>query len=66
MILLVATEKQKKELDGFKNGNSILSFVLDEQREWVVSSTVLSDKDFIPILDKLGELKHKELPTYNI
>jgi hypothetical protein len=65
MMVLVATEQQKHELNGFENGNSKLEFVLDSNNEWICSESVLSDKDFEPIIDRLLKLNKKQF-TDNI
>jgi hypothetical protein len=53
MKVIVATLKQKKELEGtYKNG-SILEFILDANGKYVCNIAVIEDLDFIDIKDKL-------------
>jgi hypothetical protein len=53
MKVIVATLKQKKELEGtYKNG-SILEFILDSNGKYVCNIAVIEDLDFIDIKDKL-------------
>jgi hypothetical protein len=53
MKVIVATLKQKKELEGtYKNG-SILEFILDSNNKYVCNIAVIDDEDFIEIKDKL-------------
>ena len=53
MKVIVATLKQKKELEGtYKNG-SILEFILDANGKYVCNISVIEDLDFIDIKDKL-------------
>jgi hypothetical protein len=53
MKVIVATLKQKKELEGtYKNG-SILEFIIDANAKYVCNISVIEDEDFIEIKEKL-------------
>jgi hypothetical protein len=60
MIVLKATETQRKALEGFYLEQCELKFVKDFNNNWVVGLEVLKDPNFAPIHDKLNELKKIE------
>ena len=60
MIVLKATPKQYKALDGYKNGNNILIFAKDGNDNWIVGLEVLKDSAFDAIHDQLNELERIE------
>lgn len=53
MKVLVATLKQKKELEGTYLNGSVLEFILDSNGKYVCNIAVIDDADFIEIKDKL-------------
>ena len=53
MKVLVATLKQKKELEGTYLNGSVLEFILDSNGKYVCNIAVIEDADFIEIKDKL-------------
>ena len=53
MKVLVATLKQKKELEGTYLNGSVLEFILDSNSKYVCNVSVIEDEDFIEIKDKL-------------
>lgn len=53
MKVLVATLKQKKELEGTYLNGSVLEFILDSNGKYVCNISVIEDPDFIEIKDKL-------------
>lgn len=53
MTVLVATLKQKKELEGTYLNGSVLEFILDSNGKYVCNIAVIEDADFIDIKDKL-------------
>jgi hypothetical protein len=53
MKVIVATLKQKKELEGTYLNGSILEFILDANGKYVCNIAVIEDLDFIDIKDKL-------------
>lgn len=53
MKVLVATLKQKKELEGTYLNGSVLEFILDSNNKYVCNIAVIEDADFIEIKDKL-------------
>lgn len=53
MKVIVATLKQKKELEGTYLNGSILEFILDSNGKYVCNIAVIEDADFIEIKDKL-------------
>jgi len=57
MKVLKATQEQHSELDGYRNGNSVLQFVKDGNDNWIVGKSVLTDSNFSAIHDKLSELQ---------
>lgn len=56
MKVLVATLKQKKELEGTYLNGSVLEFILDSNGKYVCNIAVIEDVDFIDIKDKLISL----------
>lgn len=57
MKVLKATELQYNELNGYRNGNSLLQFAKDANGNWVVGKSVLTDDAFLDIRSKLQELE---------
>ena len=53
MKVIVATLKQKKELEGTYLNGSVLEFILDSNGKYVCNIAVIEDVDFIEIKDKL-------------
>jgi hypothetical protein len=53
MKVIVATLKQKKELEGTYLNGSVLEFILDANGKYVCNIAVIEDEDFIDIKDKL-------------
>ena len=60
MKVLKATEQEYNELNGYRNGNSVLEFVKDADGNWIVGKSVLSDIAFLPIRPQLEELEEIE------
>jgi len=56
MIVLKATQKQYKELEGYTNGINILSFAKDAENNWIVGKQVLEDPAFESIHESLQNL----------
>jgi hypothetical protein len=56
MIVLKATQKQYKELEGYTNGINILSFAKDAENNWIVGKQVLEDPAFESIRESLQNL----------
>tara|TARA_R100000084_G_C4531920_1_gene91565 strand:- start:58 stop:267 length:210 start_codon:yes stop_codon:yes gene_type:complete len=56
MIVLKATQKQYKELEGYTNGINILSFAKDAEGNWIVGKQVLEDPAFESIHESLQNL----------
>jgi hypothetical protein len=55
-IVLLATQEMFERLNGYKNGNSLLEFVQDENDNWVVGEEVLNDVAFADIHQELSTL----------
>lgn len=53
MKVIVATLKQKKELEGTYLNGSVLEFILDSNGKYVCNIAVIDDEDFIEIKDKI-------------
>jgi hypothetical protein len=53
MKVIVATLKQKKELEGTYLNGSILEFIIDANAKYVCNISVIEDEDFIEIKEKL-------------
>lgn len=62
MKVLKATEQKYNELNGYRNGNSVLQFVKDAGNNWIVGKQVLTDEAFLAIRPQLEQLE--EIP-YN-
>lgn len=60
MIVLHPNTEQYNDLDGYRNGNSILKFVKDGSDKWIVGTNVLNDPNFAAIHDQLNELERIE------
>jgi hypothetical protein len=60
MIVLKATETQRKALEGVYLEQCELKFIQDFNNNWVVGIEVLKDPNFAPIHDKLLKLKQIE------
>ena len=61
MKVLKATTEQYNELNGYRNGNSVLQFVEDAAGNWIVGKSVLTDDAFIsirPQLEQIEEIEH--------
>ena len=61
MKVLKATQEQYNELNGYRNGNSVLQFVKDAADNWIVGLSVLTDEAFLairPQLELLEEIDH--------
>ena len=56
MEVLLATEDQKKQLEGTYENGAILQFVQDFNNNWVVNDNVLNDENYKSIFDQLNEL----------
>jgi hypothetical protein len=56
MEVLLATEEQKKQLEGTYENGAILQFVQDFDNNWVVNDNVLNDENYKSIFDQLKEL----------
>jgi hypothetical protein len=56
-IVLLATQEMFERLNGYKNGNSLLEFVQDENDNWVVGDEVLNDVAFAEIHEELSTLE---------
>ncbi|MEE4662203.1 MAG: hypothetical protein V2J89_17165 [Halieaceae bacterium] len=57
MKVLRANTEQHNELNGYRNGNSVLEFTQDASDNWIVGKSVLTDKAFIAIRPQLEALK---------
>lgn len=55
--VLLATQEMFERLNGYKNGNSLLEFVQDENDNWVVGDEVLNDVAFAEIHEELSTLE---------
>ena len=65
MRVLKASKEQLAELDGYRNGNSMITFFPDYAGNMVTSVTVLTDPDFEEIRDqllKLEEIDYVDFP----
>jgi hypothetical protein len=60
MLVLKATAKQYKSLNGFQNGVSKIEFIKDENDNWIIGMQVLTDTDFEEIKSELLKLKEIE------
>lgn len=60
MIVLKATNKQKKELEGFYKNGSLLEFTEDNNGNFIVNENVINDEDFSEIKSKLQALNKIE------
>jgi len=61
MTVLKATQQQYNELNGYRNGNSVLQFTKDANDNWIVGKSVLTDQAFEaikPQLEQLEEIEH--------
>jgi len=56
MLVLKATAKQYKSLNGFQNGVSKIEFIKDENNNWIIGMQVLTDPDFEEIKSELLKL----------
>ena len=56
MEVLLATEEQKKQLEGTYENGAILQFIQDIDGDWVVNDNVLNDENYKSIFDQLNEL----------
>lgn len=65
MKVLLATNEQKKDLEGIYKSGSELKFILDFNNNWVVNKNVIDDGNFSDINKQLKELKEIEfIPAY--
>lgn len=55
--VLKATNEQYNSLNKYKKGNNELSFIKDNDDNWIVSKSVLSDPMFIEIRSELEQLE---------
>jgi hypothetical protein len=65
MRVLRASKEQLTELDGYRNGNSMIMFFPDYAGNMVTSTGVLTDPDFELIRDqllKLEEIDYVDFP----
>lgn len=60
MRVLRASKEQLTELDGYRNGNSMITFFPDYAGNMVTSTGVLTDPDFELIRDKLLKLEEAD------
>ena len=58
--VLKATEAQYNSLNGRINGNSILEFTKDANKNWIIGKEVLSDQTWQAIWPDLNQLE--EIP----
>lgn len=64
MIVLLATQEQYNNLNGYVNGPNELLFVKDGLDRWIVGTEVLGDPAFSEIHVQLEELERvKYIPT---
>lgn len=57
MTVLKATQHQYENLNGFRNGNSVLLFAKDANDNWIVGKAVLEDEAFAEIREDLQHLE---------
>ena len=57
MRVLRASKEQLAELDGYRNGNSMIVFFPDYAGNMVTSTGVLTDPDFEEVRDQLSKLE---------
>jgi hypothetical protein len=60
MIVLKATETQRKALEGVYLNECELKFIKDFNNNWVVNLAVLEDENFAEIKEQLSKLKQIE------
>jgi hypothetical protein len=60
MIVLKATETQRKALEGVYLNECELKFIQDFNKNWVVNLSVLEDENFIEIKEQLSKLTQIE------
>lgn len=60
MIVLKATETQRKALEGFYLNETELKFIQDFNKNWVVNLAVLEDENFAEIKEQLSKLTQIE------
>ena len=60
MIVLKATETQRKALEGVYLNECELKFIQDFNKNWVVNLAVLEDENFAEIKEQLLKLKQIE------
>ena len=67
MIVLIATQEQYAELNGYQNGCDRLEFVKDGHGNWIITMRNLENPAFSEILPQLQELERVEYvpPVYN-
>jgi len=63
MEVLKANTQQYEVLQGFKNGNHIINFSLDEYDNHIIGKQVLKDDKFLEIRNQLEQL---EVIPYNV
>jgi hypothetical protein len=65
MIVLLATQEQYNNLNGYINGPNELLFVKDGSDRWIVGTEVLEDPAFSEIHIQLEELERVEYTPAN-
>lgn len=65
MIVLMATQEQYNNLNGYVNGPNELLFVKDGSDRWIVGTEVLEDPAFSEIHVQLEELERVEYTPTN-
>lgn len=65
MIVLLATQEQYNNLNGYVNGPNELLFVKDGSDRWIVGTEVLGDPAFSEIHAQLEELERVEYTPTN-
>lgn len=65
MIVLMATQEQYNNLNGYVNGPNELLFVKDGSDRWIVGTEILEDPAFSEIHVQLEELERVEYTPTN-
>ncbi len=64
MIVLLATQEQYNNLNGYTNGPNKLLFTKDGLDRWIVGTEVLRDSAFFEIHTQLEELERVEYAPF--